>query len=548
MNSDDLDPSNSLQERVEYLEVANRQQAFTMELAASMVHFHGKLSHTRETSLILGESQKFLNRFLLDFKMMAFFLVDEENASFPLAICNPNKKHDNAVELGDQLIDSGEFAWALNQHRGLITQTKIWGHDVFLHQLATDQRIRGMFVGVIDLHGEDLSSSFLELFSIVFRNTAYALESAELYRMLDDQNKHLEERVEQRTSELNASNRDLEKANKFIRNTFGRYMSDEVVDTILDTPEGLQLGGERKEVTVLMSDLRGFTALSEKLESQELLTILNGYLEVMTEIILKYHGTIIEFLGDGILALFGAPIVRDDDVQNAVACALEMQLAMEQVNANNWDSGFPQLHMGIGINTGSVVAGNIGSEKRSKYGVVGTAINYAARIESSTIGGQVLISHSTKQKCNATLRIDDILEIKPKGIDHTVNIYHVGGIGAPYDVVLPESKPIEFIVIPPGLTVDFEALKGKNAREMDLSGEITGLTKDVAKISSSAKLEKLTNLKLALKYNGKKITKELFGKVTGIKEEDEATVVVTFTSIPDKAAKLFKKILKQQSI
>jgi adenylate cyclase len=547
MSTEQTDPASILQERVEYLEVANRQQTFTMELAASMVHFHGKLSHTRDPNIILEESQKFLRRFMLDFKVMSYFTVDEEDASFPLVLCNPQEKHDEIQELGDRLIDSGEFAWALNQHRGLITRSKIWGHSVFLHQLATDQRIRGMFVGVIDLGGEELSASFLDLFSIVFRNTAYALESAEMYRLLDDHAKNLELRVEERTAELHAANGDLERANEFIRNTFGRYMSDEVVDSILDTPDGLQLGGERKEVTVMMSDLRGFTALSERLDSQEVVAILNMYLEAMTEIILKHNGTIIEFLGDGILVLFGAPITRRDDAQNAVACALEMQQAMFEVNANNRQAGYPDLTMGIGINTGPVVAGNIGSEKRSKYGVVGTAINFAARIESSTIGGQLLISDSTKLKCDPLLRIDDVLEIKPKGIPHTVNIYHVGAIGGHYDVALPEPVEPNYIAIPPGLTVRFTVLKSKNAGEMNLSGTVVGLSGKAAEIQTDVTLERLTNLKLALYSAGKRISQELFGKVTSAVEGKTPVLRVTFTSIPDDVATLLQTVLTANS-
>ncbi|MBF0357492.1 MAG: adenylate/guanylate cyclase domain-containing protein [Magnetococcales bacterium] len=540
MSSENVGKSSKLEERIEFLEVANRQHAFTMELAASMVHFHGRLSHTRDINSILEESQKFLRRLLFDFKAMAYFTVDEEDASFHLVMCSPDDKSAEIQGLGDMLIDSGEFAWALNQHRGLITQSKFWGHSVFLHQLATDDRIRGMFVGVVNLGGEVISNSFLDLFSIVFRNTAYALESAELYRMLDDHNKNLEARVDQRTAELNAANSDLEKANLFVRNTFGRYMSDEVVASILDTPEGTALGGERKEVTVLMSDLRGFTALSEKLDSQEVVTILNMYLEVMTEIILKYYGTIIEFLGDGILVIFGAPITRSEDATNAVACALEMQLAMPIVNARNRQGGHPDLAMGIGINTGAVVAGNIGSEKRSKYGVVGSAINFAARIESSTIGGQLLISESTKQKCGSMLRIDDILEIQPKGISNSVNIYNIGAIGGEYNITLPEPIADGFQSIPSGVTVEFVILKNKNAGSMNLTGQIVGLTKKSAKIKSDAKLEKLQNLKLALYNSGTEITRELFGKVVGVADKE---IVVALTAIPDSAARFFKEVL-----
>jgi adenylate cyclase len=541
MTTEQPDSAELLKERVEYLEDANRHKAFVLELAADMVYFHGNISQTSGSIAILEEAQKFLNKFLLDFKVMAFFLVDEEDASFNLELCNPEDKHDEIQELGDQLIDSGEFAWALNQHRGLITRSKFLGHSVFLHQLATDNHIRGMFVGVLDLGGEGLASSFAELFSIVFRNTAYAIESAELYQLLDDHNKHLELRVEERTQELNSANHELERANKFIRNTFGRYMSDEVVDSILDTPEGLRLGGERREVTVMITDLRGFTAISEELGSEEVVTILNMYLEVMTDIVLKYHGIIIEFLGDGILVLFGAPVTRDDDPQRAVACALEMQKAMVGVNANNWDMGYPELKMGIGVNSGQVVAGNLGSEKRSTYSVIGSTVNLVARIESFSVGGQILISESTKSACGSLLRIDDVLKIKPKGITKPIDIYHVGAIAAPYDIALPEPVEPDYIEVPSGLTVDFVVLKGKTSGVMDLSGQITGLADGFAKITTTAKLKRFANLKLALFRDGDKVTQDLYAKVTVVIEGENPEIHVTFTATPAKAAKLFKE-------
>jgi adenylate cyclase len=234
----------------------------------------------------------------------------------------------------------------------------------------------------------------------------------------------------------------LERANQFVRKTFGRYISDEVVKSILDTPEGLQLGGEKREVTVMMTDLRGFTAIGERLEPEEVITMLNIYLNIMIEIILKYNGTIIEFLGDGILAIFGAPVTRNDDAQQAVACVLEMQLAMPLVNEKNREKGFPEVIMGCGLNTGQVVTGNIGSDQRSKYGVVGNTINLASRIESFTVGGQILISESTKKACNAALRIDDQWLVRAKGIKQPITIYQLGGIADPYNIQLAEPEHI----------------------------------------------------------------------------------------------------------
>lgn len=125
----------------------------------------------------------------------------------------------------------------------------------------------------------------------------------------------------------------------------------------------------------MMTDLRGFTAIGEQLPAEDVVGMININLEVMTGIIFKYQGTIDEFIGDAILVIFGAPVLRDDDALRAVACALDMQLAMHEVNERNKAAGYPEVAMGIGINTGSAVVGNIGSRKRVKYGVVGSSVN-----------------------------------------------------------------------------------------------------------------------------------------------------------------------------
>jgi len=157
----------------------------------------------------------------------------------------------------------------------------------------------------------------------------------------------------------------LELRNRFIRETFGRYLTDEVVTSLLDSPEGLQLGGEKRRVTMLISDLRGFTSLSGRLAPEQVMAMLNRYLGTMVEIIMQYQGTIDEIIGDAMLVIFGAPIWRQDDAHRAVACAVAMQLAMAAVNAENRRAGLPDVDMGIGVHTGEVVVGNIGSHKRT---------------------------------------------------------------------------------------------------------------------------------------------------------------------------------------
>jgi class 3 adenylate cyclase/CheY-like chemotaxis protein len=217
----------------------------------------------------------------------------------------------------------------------------------------------------------------------------------------------------------------LERNEKFIRATFGRYVSDEIVNNLLEEPEGLKLGGDLREVTILMSDVREFSTICEQLEPDQVMRMLNTYLGTMTDIIIGHQGTIDEFIGDAILAIFGAPVGRDDDADRAVQCALDMQQAMIDINRSNRKAGLPEISMGIGVNTGAVIAGNIGSEKRSKYGVVGHHVNLTARIESETAGGEILISNSTLESLKLPLELGRKKQAQVKGIKEAVTMHQV---------------------------------------------------------------------------------------------------------------------------
>ena len=227
---------------------------------------------------------------------------------------------------------------------------------------------------------------------------------------------------------------EVERRNEFIRSVFGRYLTDDIVETLLDSPEGLKLGGERREITILMADIRGFTKLSSHLEPELVITLVNNFLSEMTPVIISRGGTIDEFIGDAILALFGAPRAMEGHAEKAVACALEMQQAMLAVNDLNRQSGMPDLSMGIGINTGEVIVGNIGSEQRAKYGVVGHNVNFAARVESYTDGGQILVSDRTLEACAGLLETRGEMTVRPKGFDEDERIHDICGIGGPYQI------------------------------------------------------------------------------------------------------------------
>src|SRR5262249_2582233 len=153
--------------------------------------------------------------------------------------------------------------------------------------------------------------------------------------------------------------------------------SPEVAQAILESPQGLRFGGEKRVITVLMSDLRGYTRFAEQGDPAWVMDVLNGYLARMTDIIVEHGGTLHGFRGDGIVAVFGAPIAHPDHAERAAAAALAMQRAMGDINETHAARGLPRFEMGIGINTGEAVVGNIGSEQRAKYAVVGAAVNLA---------------------------------------------------------------------------------------------------------------------------------------------------------------------------
>jgi adenylate cyclase len=329
--------------------------------------------------------------------------------------------------------------------------------------------------------------------------------------------------------------RQLEARNRFIRRTFGRYLSDEVVQSLLETPGGLNIGGEMRRVTILMTDLRGFGAICERLEPRQVVALLNNYLGVMSDIVGRHEGTVDEFIGDAVLAIFGAPILRADDARRAVGCALEMQLGMEIVNERNQAAGLPRVEMGIGLNTGEIVVGNIGSDRRAKYGVVGSHVNLTSRIESYTVGGQILASESTIRDAGDGIRIDGQMEVEPKGMPPT-RLYDVGGIGAPYDLFL--NRPTEAILdLPEPIPLRFFVVQGKDVSAEAEAGELTSLSSHVGRIRAARQVAPLQNLKLQL-ANGALGGLEFWAKTIPRPVQQNGGFDVWFTALPDGVRRL----------
>lgn len=218
-----------------------------------------------------------------------------------------------------------------------------------------------------------------------------------------------------------------QKEKKYIRSTFSKFVSKSVVDDLLKHPEKIKLGGEEKILTVLFSDIRGFTSISEKLTPEELVEHLNEYLQAMTDIVIKYNGTLDKYVGDEIMAFWGAPIAQDDHHLLACRAALEMMSVLHRLNTNWENIGKPPLDIGIGVNTGAMVVGNMGSNSRMDYTLMGDNVNLGARLEGTNkvYKTHVIISEFTYSYVKDNVFVRELDLIRVKGKEKPVKIYEL---------------------------------------------------------------------------------------------------------------------------
>jgi len=325
----------------------------------------------------------------------------------------------------------------------------------------------------------------------------------------------------------------VEQRNRFIRETFGRYLTDEVVDAVLESPTGLQIGGEKRKITMLMADLRGFTSLSERLPPERVVAMLNRYLTTMVGVIKKYHGTIDDFIGDAIFVLFGAPVWKEDDAERAVACAIAMQLAMDSINEQNRLESLPEIEMGVGLHTGQVVVGNIGSPERMKYDVIGSQVNLTSRIQSCTTGGQILISETTRQDVGRILKVGRQVEVKAKGLEHPVTLFEVLGISGRHKLLLPDASE-KLVLLVSGVPLRYEIVEGSQLGHETYTGTLTKLSRKAAEAILDHPIGNLTNIKMHFIQDGREIPGSLYAKVIDAVAGSANTFSLRFTSVsPD---------------
>jgi adenylate cyclase len=217
-----------------------------------------------------------------------------------------------------------------------------------------------------------------------------------------------------------------------MKRLFGQYVSKDVLEQLVTHPELARLGGHRRDMTVLFSDIRGFTTITERGQPEAIVDMLNEYFTKMVEIVFRYDGTLDKFVGDMVMALFGAPVDDPRHADHAVEAALDMVAELQKLN-EGWarDGRLADLDIGIGINTGDMIAGNFGSEAIMSYTVIGDAVNLGARLESlnKQYGTRILISDATRQRLVGRYNFRALGEVVVKGKTHPVAIFEVVGRG-----------------------------------------------------------------------------------------------------------------------
>src|SRR5918992_451203 len=239
----------------------------------------------------------------------------------------------------------------------------------------------------------------LELISAVAAQTAIAVENARAHERL--------------------AREEVARAN------YSRFLPEYVVKQMLENPDSFKLGGVTQTITILFADIRGFTRISEHAAPEKIVDLLNRYFSAMTDIIFAHGGTLDKYLGDGLMALFGAPTATPDDASNALAAAVAMQRRMISINTELREEGFQEIGIGIGLHTGDVTVGYIGSDRRSEYTAIGDAVNTAARLESNAKGGQILVSEATAKAAKSRYELTPRDAINVKNREQPVPLFDV---------------------------------------------------------------------------------------------------------------------------
>lgn len=339
---------------------------------------------------------------------------------------------------------------------------------------------------------------------------------------------------EKASKEFEKINDKLVRNNQLITKAMNRFVTEGVIRDALNLPTEKFRKSDNREVTVLVSDLRGFTAMCEQNEDTKVFELMDYYYMHMMDCISKYDGTILEILGDGILAVFGAPEKDERHAEKAIAAAIEMQNQMKKVNSWAVGNDYPTLMMGIGIATGDAIIGNMGSDLRVRYNAVGKCISQADFLESHTVDGQIFASERTISLAKTELEIRNHHEIISSDFDETISFYSIKGIGYPYDVTINKQKDVTTVVLKKPVRFSFNRLSYKNILADSIEGVIVEISGKHALIETKETLNMFDNIFCSIPGN-------VYAKVTAVHENG---FEIDFTSYDEEFDEWFNNVTK----
>lgn len=357
----------------------------------------------------------------------------------------------------------------LPEYKGLMDNGPV--HTEAVGAISVKNSVAGLLH--IETTGEyEITQEDEVLFATICSMIGLTMESANLFELTK----------QDLLSTKQISKRHLEMT-RTIRSAFEKFLSPKLVEQMLQHPDQLKLGGEKRELTVFFSDIRGFTTYSEKYEPEKVVSILNEYLTAMTDIILDHDGTLDKFVGDEIMAIWGAPVHQENHAELAVMAALEMLDKLRELQQSWKKQGLEPIDIGIGINTGEMVVGNMGSLKRMDYTVIGDNVNIGARLESLTrqYNCHMIISEATYEKVRNTVNAIELAPVTVKGKTKPINIYNVLGL---------LSGPVD--TMPDGTTLSTSRLMtaAEEARHIDIDKELEVMREAHSPASKSKVREK----------------------------------------------------------
>lgn len=312
----------------------------------------------------------------------------------------------------------------------------------------------------------------------------------------------------------------------------------------------LPAGGKIKEVTVLISDLRGFTIFADNYSASEVIATLNRYFTRMTRIITSYNGSVDKFIGDSIMAVFyPSKIGSNDDCIRAVCCAAKMQMAMDSINKDNEAKGMPTMYMGIGINTGRVVAGKIGSDLHSEHTIIGNEVNLASRIESASLRGQILLSENTYLMASDLIKVSTPFDVIVKGRHKPLQLYELKAVGPPYNLLVPEREIRRSVRVDVKIPFNFQICEGKVVISDYFEGQILNISAGGMLATTTSRVEPHFNIRFRLGVDilGRE-SDDIYGRVLNVKKDRSGLLYemnVEFTVIHPEDSSSIKEMVRR---